>query len=121
MTNLEWFVNKENATAEGRLCAIAYFIDKKCQCNQRCDDCAYKTDKNKIMKIILAEHKDLIKLEQWQKDFLKYYTYVDDSWNGRILHEAHPIRYMCNKGYFKNVDLNMTFREVLDNCEVVGD
>lgn len=65
------------------------------------------------------EHKEPIKLTQFEYDLLEYYTNVDNSWNGRILHENYAIRYMCDKGYLKNVDLNMTFREVLDNCEVI--
>lgn len=72
----------------------------------------------KIIDWLLEEHKEPIKLKQFEYDLLEYYTYVDNSWNGRILHENYAIRYMCDKGYLKNVDLNMTFREVLDNCEV---
>ena len=72
-----------------------------------------------VLDWLLEEHKEPIKLTQFEYDLLEYYTYVDNSWNGRILHENYAIRYMCDKGYLKNVDLNMTFREVLDNCEVV--
>lgn len=72
-----------------------------------------------VLDWLLEEHKEPIKLTKFEYDLLEYYTYVDNSWNGRILHENYAIRYMCDKGYLKNVDLNMTFREVLDNCEVV--
>lgn len=67
---------------------------------------------------LLEEHREPIKLTRWEYDLIKSYTDIDEAWNGRILHECHVIRKMCNEGYFKNVDLNMTFREVLDNCEV---
>ena len=72
-----------------------------------------------VLDWLLEEHKEPIKLTQFEYDLLEYYTNVDNSWNGRILHENYAIRYMCDKGYLKNVDLNMTFREVLDNCEVI--
>ena len=53
------------------------------------------------------------------KDLLKSFADVDEGWNGRVLNECYIIRNMRHKGYFKNVDLSMTFREVLGNCEVV--
>ena len=68
---------------------------------------------------LLAEHKEPIKLTQAEKDLLKSFADVDEGWNGRVLNECYIIRNMRHKGYFKNVDLSMTFREVLGNCEVV--
>ena len=70
---------------------------------------------------LLEEHREPIKLTRWEYDLIKSYTDIDEAWNGRILHECYVIRKMCNEGYFKNVDLNMTFREVLDNCEAIDD
>ena len=68
---------------------------------------------------LLEEHKEPIKLTQAEKDLLKSFADVDEGWNGRVLNECYIIRNMRHKGYFKNVDLSMTFREVLGNCEVV--
>lgn len=89
-----------------------------CSCCPFCTKDNTVCDYQKFVDWLLAEHKEPIKLTQFEYDLLEYYTYVDNSWNGRILHENYAIRYMCDKGYLKNVDLNMTFREVLDNCEV---
>lgn len=90
-----------------------------------CNVCKKQTGLSAYMPMVLdwllEERKEPIKLTKFEYDLLEYYTYVDNSWNGRILHENYAIRYMCDKGYLKNVDLNMTFREVLDNCEVVED
>lgn len=124
MTNLEWFINKENVTAEGRLCAITYLIDKKCQCNQRCDDCAYKTNKNKIVKILLAEHKESIKLKEWERELLSsLYNTAEDRFVYMGAFKYHAIlRNMKTLGYFKGVtDTSMTLEEILNNCEVVDD
>ena len=124
MTNLEWFINKENVTAEGRLCAITYLIDKKCQCNQRCDDCTYKTDKNRIKKILLADHKESIKLKQWEIGLLSsLYNTAEDRFVYMGAFKYHAIlRNMKTLGYFKGVtNTSMTLEEILDNCEVVDD
>lgn len=76
---------------------------------------------DQLLDWLLQEYKEPIKLKQWEYDLIKTYTDIDEAWNGRILHECYKIRKMGNEGYFKNVDLNMTFREVLDNCEVIDD
>ena len=127
MTNLErykdefvYMLNKNKIT----LCSFFEVLNNY----DDCDTCPYGFEScekggwcnyRKFIDWLLEEHKEPIKLTKFEYDLLEYYTYVDNSWNGRILHENYAIRYMCDKGYLKNVDLNMTFREVLDNCEVV--
>jgi len=126
MTNLECHKDKfiEMMVSENiNFCDYFHELDKldgcySCPCN---DKCSPNCNASKFCDWLLEEHKEPIKLTKFEYDLLEYYTYVDNSWNGRILHENYAIRYMCDKGYLKNVDLNMTFREVLDNCEVVED
>lgn len=73
-----------------------------------------------IIDWLLEEHKEPIKLKQWEKDLLKSFADVDEGWNGRVLNECYIIRNMRHKGYFKGIkDTSMTLREILKNCEVV--
>lgn len=119
MTNLEYYKDeiKEKYLKQGYLGDVVFQVAQKY---------GYKYDRNKkndinLIDWLLSEYKEPIKLKKWEYDLIKSYTDMDEAWYGRILHECYVIRKMCNERYFKNVDLNMTFREVLDNCEVIDD
>ena len=118
MTNLEYC--KEFIERNSSFCQNAHILKYKkgCGLKKRCGDCEFR-NVDKCLEIMLAEHKEPIKLTQTEKDLLKSFADVDEGWNSRVLNESYIIRNMRHKGYFKNVDLSMTFREVLDNCEVV--
>ena len=122
MTNLEFYkdeINKCIENGSGELATVYMRVGQGFNDFSKRYVQYYPHNSLAFVDWLLEEHKEPIKLKQFEKDLLECYTYVDNSWNGRILHENYTIRYMCDKGYFKNVDLNMTFREVLDNCEVV--
>lgn len=118
MTNLE--ANKESINTESYLCIIAHVCRYRKGCSDKvCAKCEFKESVDECIKAVLEEHEEKIKLKRWEYDLIKSYTDIDEAWNGRILHECYVVRYMFYRGYFENVDLNITFREALDNCEVI--
>lgn len=64
---------------------------------------------------LLEEHKEPIKLQQWEKDFLELADY-----KGYCFCAFGDYGAMKKRGYFKGViDTDMTIEEILENCEVV--
>lgn len=65
---------------------------------------------------LLEEHKEPIKLKKWEYDLLKVYQKFKD--DGEFSDHFILIE-MQYKGYFQDVDYNLTIEEILNNCEVV--
>ena len=85
--------------------------DTECSCDD-CTEC-----QKQFFEWLNQEYKEPIKLTQFEYDMLsttsKYHL-----WLGELKNGLYYIK-MKEKGYFKNVDLSMTAKEVLENCEVV--
>ena len=76
----------------------------------------------KIVNWLLEEHKEPIKLKQWEKDLVINCTQVEDYQEKDKVHEFWIITGMKEKGYFKGIeDTSMTLKEILDNCEVIDE
>lgn len=75
------------------------------------EDCDYY----KFADWLLEEHKESIKLKQWEKDLLKV-GYCDECGFDNF----DELSAMLDLGHFKGItDTSMSIREILDNCEVV--
>ena len=124
MTNLEYLkknFNKFNLYDEDLFCELAFTCKtgKRCdgfkyeRCSEGCGGCQFRNIRNAI-DYLLQEHKEPIKLKQWEKDFLKLHEYNQRFCNYTALFG------MKHQGYFKCVeDESMTIKEILDNCEVI--
>ena len=66
---------------------------------------------------MLQEHKEPIKLKQWEYDTIKYHGKLSK------FNDIYFLMAMKNKGYFKDMNsvekCSMTIKEILDNCEVI--
>lgn len=74
-------------------------------------------DEKEIQEFLLTDYKEPIKLTQFEYDMLLITKLFHPS-----LEKLEENLYYINlqdKGYFKNVDLSKTAKEVLENCEVV--
>lgn len=81
-------------------------------------DSDYYDYKKKGIEWFLEEHKEPIKLKQWEKDLISVfdtsYSKQSEFWSFLSLKE------LKRKGYFKGItDTGMRIGEILDNCEVV--
>lgn len=114
MTNLE--ANKERIREGTALCVIAYLFRYGEQCTHiDCSSCEFNGNVDECIKEVLAEHKELIKLKQWEKDLLEEICYIDERFE-----ESSFLTGMRKRGHFENVkDISMKIIEILDNCEVV--
>lgn len=127
MTNLEYLkknFNKFKLYDEDLFCELAFICKtgERCEgfkyerCSEGCGGCQFRNIRNAI-DYLLQEHKEPIKLKQWEYDTIKYHGKLSK------FNDIHFLMAMKNKGYFKDMNsvekCSMTIKEILDNCEVV--
>lgn len=125
MTNLEFHKDEfVQILKERDPCLCNYF----CAIKQydECSDCPFykgreeDCDYYKFADWLLEEHKESIKLKQWEKDLIINCTQVEDYTEKDTVYNFWIIIGMKKKGHFKGItDTTMTVKEILDNCEVV--
>ena len=121
MTNLEAVASKGLIRNGNTLCYAAHICKHGVDCREKeygCSECEFN-DVDLCVQALIQEHKEPIKLKQWEYDLLKaklethgycYFSACIDLSN------------MKDNGYFKSVtDTSMTLQEILDNCEIVAD
>ena len=124
MTNLEYLkknFNKFKLYDEDLFCELAFICKtgERCEgfkyerCSEGCGGCQFRNIRNAI-DYLLQEHKESIKLKQWEYDLM---------WGleeGSKFHDWGSLCYMKRKGYFKGVkDTSMSIQYILNNCEVI--
>ena len=127
MTNLEYLkknFNKFKLYDEDLFCELAFICKtgERCEgfkyerCSEGCGGCQFRNIRNAI-DYLLQEHKEPIKLKQWEYDTIKYHGKLSK------FNDIHFLMAMKNKGYFKDMNsvekCSMTIEEILDNCEVI--
>lgn len=113
MTNLEFYkdeIKEKIKNGESFVCAI-------CQAkNKNCPQCSADDGDDVLCNVVdwlLEEHKETIKLKQWEKDLLEKFN------KSQFFDYESPLFKMKDDGYFKGVtDTSMALKEILDNCEV---
>lgn len=123
ITNLEWLKqNFKECLSDGYTppCRCIYMAENGCDCiNVLCKNCEYNSF-YKILDYLSQEHKEPIKLKQWEYDLIDIYCNCHNWCNMKLKDTTFII--MKDKGYFKGVtDTSMTIREILNNCEIVSD
>lgn len=87
--------------------------------NTRCCDCAFKGGNchgEKIKWLASPYEKPKYKLTQFEYDLLS--VHKDYKTYNNIANQIHLFK-MREKGYFKDIDTNISIREILGNCEVI--
>lgn len=112
MTNLEFYREK-----------IKDFLDENLKyINLLNERFGYKVDygenyTDKFVDWLLQEHKEPIKLKQWEYDLLSVQKLPEDINTFELIGTYMSMK---EKGHFKGItDTSMTFKEILDKCEVV--
>lgn len=122
MENIEFYKKEMKEMFEKkniRLCNYIKELDSFVTC-QNCPlhkDCDCKRcDTGKSVDWLLEEHKDSIKLKQWEYDLLGQYLSTYSFENDCVLST------LKNKGHFKGVvDTSLSSIEILNNSEIVPD
>lgn len=124
MTELEYLIKNKEITQYKSLCYCAYKIKNDIGCGHMdCGDCELCNNDYFVFSILLKEHKEKIKLTQFEYDIIASYyeNQNSDQHNQRLLNAYAVIPRLKYKGYFKDLDLNLTIKEVYENCEVISD
>lgn len=123
MTNLESAKKYKRIlclTNESKLCKIAYCIkNSKMDCSgDICSACEF-FDFDKCVDYLLQEHKEQIKLKQWEYDLIKidFSVCKDNYFKSSLI-----CMELKKAGYFKGIkDTNVIVEDILDNCIIVSD
>lgn len=128
MTNLEWLeqnLDRLRLNNDDLLCEVAFMSKngKRCEeCNNiMCSECQFR-NLNDAIDYLLQEHKEPIKLKQWEYDLIdtcyKCNAYLEtDTLNSYNFFES-----LKEKGHLIGIDdLKIRIEEVLNNCEIVSD
>lgn len=117
-TNYEHFKNK---IIENSGFCFALADGKPCQCSDiSCSECGFSTGygcSEKIKEWLNKPYeKPKYKITQFEYDLLS--VHKDYKTYNNIANQIHLFK-MREKGYFKDVDTNISIREILGNCEVI--
>lgn len=117
-TNYEHF--KDEIIENSGYC-FALADGKPCQCSDvSCSECGFSTGygcSEKIKEWLNKPYeKPKYKLTQFEYDLLS--VHKDYKTYNNIANQIHLFK-MREKGYFKDVDTNISIREILGNCEVI--
>lgn len=144
MTNLEYLINKEGIHEGYSLCRLAYYCkygEKDCV-KVQCKNCEFLSNFKRCVEVLLAEHKDKIKLTRAEKTILENID-KDCKWIARdydgilVVFEEKPFKakndgLFIAKGYYVSIsvfnhlfkfvkwenDEPVNIKELLENCEV---
>lgn len=117
-TNYEHF--KDEIIENSGYC-FALADGKPCQCSDvSCRECGFSTGygcSEKIKEWLNKPYeKPKYKLTQFEYDLLS--VHKDYKTYNNIANQIHLFK-MREKGYFKDIDTNISIREILGNCEVI--
>lgn len=118
MNNFEYIARNRDINSNDCICEIAHECKYGKDCVEKsCDGCEFNGNVHHCLEVLLAEHKEKIKLKQWEYDMLVIRK-NDGIYGYHPLNGSKYIKEMQKLGYFKDVDLNKSAREMLENCEV---
>lgn len=123
MTNLEYIkknFNKFSFSDDKPVCEIAYMKEYSKDCEGgNCKECKFNHMEDAI-DYLLQEHKESIKLKQWEKDLISLF---DKGYNKEYSFSSFlPLNGLKRKGYFKGIkDMSMKVKDILNNHIIVSD
>lgn len=121
MTNLEWF-NEIGMIAENEIWTKTSDLKGQIGVNLvialRDDD--FKKYSEKGFGWLLEEHKEPIKLKQWEYDLIEICYKCNAYLETDTLKSYNFLKSLKEKGYFKGItDTSMKIQYILNNCEVI--
>lgn len=119
VTNFEYY---KDEILENCINILAVVKGRPALCYKtNCNDCDFKINQIGCREMVKEwlnkpHEKPKYKLTQFEYDLLS--VHKDYKTYNNIANQIHLFK-MREKGYFKNIDINIPIREILDNCEVV--
>lgn len=130
MTNLEYLkknFNKFKLYDEDLFCELAFICKtgERCEgfkyerCSEGCGGCQFRNIRNAI-DYLLQEHKESIKLKQWEYDLIETCYKCSSYLETDTLKSYNFFESLKEKGHLRGIDdLKIRIEEILDNCEVI--
>ena len=115
MTNLEW-LNEIGMITTNRVAPNGKLIGVNLVIALRDDD--FKKYSEKGFGWLLEEHKEPIKLTQFEHDVLKAFTKLHIYVDGDGIEDFRTLQELNRDGWFNGIG-NLSIKEILDSCEVV--
>lgn len=118
MTELEYLTRKRNLHPSDYFCEIAHECKYGSCAGKLCEDCEFNGNVHLCLEVMLAEHKEKIKLKRWERDLIA--NSIEESGIGiHRFRGCFELYGMKEKGYFTGVnDVDMELKDILANCEV---
>lgn len=117
MKNYEFY--KDKLCTEDIICASAFICRHGKNCEDiECSNCAFNENLDLSFHVLLAEHKEPVKLKRWEYDLIR----TNDMSHSRAFGSFNTYLSMKKCGYFSGVkDTSMALKEILENYEVIDD
>ena len=120
MINLEKLSKLIDIDSTDSICYLSHKLKYKRDCdNKYCEECEFNEIKNCI-NYLKREYQEPIELNRFEYDLLSTYCESYDIPTHRVKSYTF-FNDLRGKGHFKNVDLTMTFGEILERAVVVDD
>lgn len=118
MKNIEYFMKNTNlSNLKYGICRICYLDKHSIDCDGMCCDCEFNIILS-ALEYLEAERIEKIKLSKLEYDMIASYSVAND--NAKF--NAFPIlRKLKEKGYFKEVDENLTLKEIKERAVIVDE
>ena len=116
MTNLEW-LNEIGMITTNRVAPNGKLIGVNLVIALRDDDFTKYSEKG--FGWLLEEHKEKIKLTEFEHDVIKAFTKLPSYEEGDRIEDFSALLGLWSVGWFRNIDENLSIKYILDNCEVI--
>lgn len=116
---IEWHIqHHSNLSMNSNQCTALKFVLRDIKTPYRaCSKRACRTCLQDSLDWLLEEHKEPIKLKQWEYDLLSVQRLPKEANRFEVFKTYMDMK---AKGHFEGVtDISMTVQDILDNCEVV--
>lgn len=123
MTNLEYLIEnkKELKINNHNSCGLCYLIKHKKNCPNSffCVQCEFHKE-IKCYEFLNKEYQKPIRLTKFEHDLLTTYVGIHHSYKNSPIYNVFFVELQC-QGYFKGINLTLTYEEILERAVVVDD
>lgn len=115
MRNIDVIAKDETLYIDSVCRACYIFKNSKSCLGVKCSECEFSMPKHCIDFLNYEYKEPKIKLTKFEYDLLKTY---DEKGLQHYFKYLDTLTRMKEKGHFKNVDISMTVKDIIDNCEI---
>lgn len=115
MKNIEYFMKDKNlSNLKYSICRICYLDKHKIDCDDMCCNCEFNIALS-VLEYLETERIKKIKLSKLEYDMIASYTVANDNTK---FNTFQILRKLKEKGHFKEVDENLTLKEIKERMVI---